>query len=131
MSLLENPEAEIDERAIFNSLKLPEDPAKRADAINRLKRLVRGGPPKVRRAAARALGQSSDLDLVPTLIFALTDPDKPASREARNALRFVSRKFNGFGLSDDPTPKELKQAVDQWKAWYLRVNPSYVFLDDL
>lgn len=128
--LEEGGDEEIDERAIYDSLKLSDDPVKRADEVKRMKRLIKVKSYKLRRAAARVLGQSSDLDNVPILIYALSDPDKTVQREARNALRFVSRKFDGFGLSDNPTPKELDDAIEAWKQWYLSANPSYEFLDD-
>lgn len=130
LDLLEQGGDEVDDKAIYASLALSKDPQERADQLKRLKRMVKGGPYKTRRAAARMLGQSSDLDIVPTLIFALTDPDKTVQREARNGLRFVSRRFEGFGLPDDPNPKQVDAAVKAWKQWYLLSNPSYIFLDE-
>ncbi|WP_417749396.1 HEAT repeat domain-containing protein [Rosistilla oblonga] len=130
LDLLEKGGDDVDDKAIYDSLILSKDPQERADQLKRLKRMVKGGPYKTRRAAARMLGQSSDMDIVPTLIFALTDPDKTVQREARNGLRFVSRRFEGFGLPDDPTPKQVEAAVKAWKEWYLLSNPSYIFLDE-
>ncbi|QDS86512.1 hypothetical protein EC9_06760 [Rosistilla ulvae] len=130
LDLLEQGGDDVDDKAIYDSLILSKDPQERADQLKRLKRMVKGGPYKTRRAAARMLGQSSDMDIVPTLIFALTDPDKTVQREARNGLRFVSRRFEGFGLPDDPPPKQVEAAVKAWKEWYLLSNPSYIFLDE-
>ena len=69
------------------------------------------------------------MDIVPTLIFALTDPDTVVRKEARDGLRFVSRKFEGFGLPDKPNDKQVEDATRAWKQWYLKANPSYVFID--
>jgi hypothetical protein len=66
---------------------------------------------------------------VPSLIYALTDGDPRVVREARDGLRLTSRKFDGFGLADSPTPEEIQAAVRQWKAWYQSVRPDAVFLD--
>ena len=129
LELLEKDGESIDENAIHKSMTLSSDPTERAAQIKRLKRMVEGGPWQARRAAARLLGQTSNLDLVPTLIFALTDPDPVVRREARNGLRFISRKFDGFGMPDKPNEKQIEDARRKWKEWYLRANPSYVFLD--
>jgi hypothetical protein len=64
------------------------------------------------------------LDAVPTLLYALSDPDETATREARNALRFISRRLNGFGLPDVPSATEKAEAIEKWRNWYLQVRPE-------
>jgi hypothetical protein len=90
----------------------------------RLQQLVRGGEPAVRLLAVRALGRTGNLDYVPTLIYALTDPDRGVVLEARDALEFVSRRFNGFGPPDGFTDKQRFDAVAAWKSWYRALRPG-------
>lgn len=96
------------------------------DAANarRLQQLVHGGEPPVRRLAVRALGRTGNLDYVPTLIYALTDPDRDVVLEARDALQFVSRRFEGFGPPDDYTDRQRYDAAEDWKAWYRSLRPG-------
>jgi hypothetical protein len=96
------------------------DPA----SARRLQQLVRGGEPAVRLLAVRALGRTGNLDYVPTLIYALTDPDRNVVLEARDALEFVSRRFNGFGPPDGFTDRQRFDAVEAWKNWYRSLRPG-------
>lgn len=95
-----------------------------AAGARRLQQLVRGGEPSVRRLAVRALGRTGNLDYVPTLLFALTDPDRTVVIEARDALQFISRRFDGFGPPDVYTDEQRFDAVEHWKAWYLSIRPD-------
>ncbi len=94
------------------------------DESRRLQQLVKSGTPSGRILAVRALSKMRDLDFAPTLIYALTDPDKRVVREARDGLRFVSRRFRGFGLPDNFTDSDRFSAIDKWKSWYRIVRPS-------
>jgi hypothetical protein len=93
-------------------------------SARRLQQLARGGEPQVRLLAVHALGRTGNLDYVPTLIFGLTDPDRRVVLEARDGLRFISRRFDGFGPPDDFTDKQRFEAVDAWKGWYRSLRPS-------
>jgi HEAT repeat protein len=95
-----------------------------AAGARRLQQLVRGGEPPVRRLAVRALGRTGNLDYVPTLIFALTDPDRDVVLEARDSLQFVSRRFDGFGPPDEYTDEERYDAAEKWKDWYRSIRPG-------
>jgi hypothetical protein len=95
----------------------------------RLQQLIRGGEPPVRRLAVRALGRTGNLDYVPTLIYALTDPDRDVVLEARDALQFVSRRFEGFGPPDTYTDQQRYDAAEDWKTWYRSLRPSATFED--
>ena len=83
---------------------------------------------------------------MPLLIYALTDPDWRVVKEARDGLRFFSRKFRGFGLdympriSPQATKAQREQAMtnwhnaqlkaqQEWKAWYLSVRPDGELLE--
>ncbi len=94
------------------------------EQARRLQQLVKSGQPAGRILAVRALSKMQDLDYAPTLIFAMTDPDKRVVREARDGLRYVSRRFAGYGLPDNFTDSERYNAIDKWKTWYRRVRPS-------
>lgn len=94
------------------------------DAARRLQQIVRSGSPQTRLLAVRALAKARDLDFAPTLIFALTDPDREVVRAARDALKSVSRSFTGFGPTDNFDENERQQAIVRWKAWYRNVRPD-------
>jgi hypothetical protein len=95
------------------------------DEARRLQQIVRGGKPEARLLAVRALSRMRNLDYAPTLIFALTDPDRRVVREARDGLRYVSRRFTGFGLPDNFDDDRVRdQVVDKWKNWYRSVRPD-------
>jgi hypothetical protein len=98
-----------------------------ANSARRLQQLARGGEPDVRLLAVRALGRIGNLDYAPTLIFALTDPDRRVVLEARNGLRFISRRFSGYGPPDSFTEEQRYEAIDAWKKWYRSLRPNAVF----
>ena len=95
-------------------------------SARRLQQLVRGGEPEVRLLAVRALGRTGNLDYVPSLLYALTDPDRRVVLEARDGLRFISRNFDGFGPPDDFTEQQRFEAIEAWKKWYLSIRPTAV-----
>ncbi|MEQ8838881.1 MAG: hypothetical protein RID07_18895, partial [Lacipirellulaceae bacterium] len=94
----------------------------------RLEQVIRSGPPPARLLSVRALSRLRSIDYAPTLIFALTDPDPRVVREARDGLRLVSRKFEGFGMPDNFNSEEAEarkfEAIDKWKTWYSTVRPN-------
>ncbi|MCA9170830.1 MAG: hypothetical protein KDB23_24305, partial [Planctomycetales bacterium] len=110
-------------------IKLSDDPATRSREMERLRRLAGADEFAVRMAALQALYSTRDLDNVPTFIFALGDPDPRIVRKARDALRLLSRKINGFGLGDDPTDGEKLDAISRWKEWYQALRPDAQFLN--
>lgn len=93
-------------------------------AEQRLRQVVRSGSPAARVLAVRALSRTGKLDQVPTLIFALTDPDRQVTLQARDGLRFISRRFEGFGLPDNYDDKQRFTAIDKWKQWYESIRPG-------
>jgi hypothetical protein len=94
----------------------------------RLQQVVKSGPAAARLLAVRALAKLRSVDYAPTLIFALTDPDKRVVREARDGLRSISRNFEGYGPSDNFEEPERQAAVARWKEWYQTVRPDASFL---
>ena len=109
--------------------KLDSDVLKRSGEIAKLKSLVGSGPLEARLITVKALARLRDFDNVPLLIFALADPDSRIVREADRGLRFISRKFDGVGLPEEPKPADAKSAIQKWKQWYLSVRPTGEFLD--
>jgi hypothetical protein len=72
--------------------------------------------------ASKLIAGSGDIENVPHLIFAITDEDPRVTSTARNGLRLISRKFNGFGLSDLPSAAEKELAAKNWRRWYRSVR---------
>lgn len=95
-----------------------------AKHVKKIKHLVANASADVRLAAVQALGKNRNVDLVPALIYALTDPEPEIVRAARDSLRRISRRFQGFGLPDNPTELELQAAIRKWQAWYLAIRPD-------
>tara|TARA_R110002049_G_scaffold2750_10_gene22444 strand:- start:86859 stop:88598 length:1740 start_codon:yes stop_codon:yes gene_type:complete len=121
----------LEGKSLPEDLELETDPTARAAQMDRLERLLRGSSSwQARRVAARLLGKSDELRVVPALIFALSDPDTSVKRYARDGLRFISRKFDGFGMPDKASQAQARRAQQQWRDWYTTMRPGYVFLDD-
>lgn len=131
LSLLEGEDAsKLDAGSIPENLKLAEDREERKKQLARLERVARGSDShKARQVAVRLLAQSDSLDAVPSLIYALTDPDFTTRRFARDGLRFTSRRLTGFGMPLDADKNEVRKAVKNWQDWYNRIDPGYVFFD--
>jgi hypothetical protein len=94
------------------------------DDARRLQQVAKSGPAGARLLAVEALGKLRSMDQAPTLIFALSDPDRRVVRAARDGLRSISRNVEGFGPSDNFDDGERSQAVDRWKQWYRSVRPD-------
>lgn len=94
------------------------------NSARRLQQLVRGGEPSVRLLAVRALARAGDMDYVPALIYALSDPDKRVVLEARDGLQFIARRFDGFGPPNDFTRDQQFDAIEAWKNWYKSLRPQ-------
>ena len=108
-------------------IQLSDDPNIRAEQVLRLERLVRAAKFEQRYVAVKTISSLRDLDRVPALIYALSDPDAQVVQQGRDGLRFISRKFGGYGLSDQPDVTEVQSAISNWKRWYLSVKPDAVF----
>lgn len=131
LKLLEDPENPELARVLDSgeNLKLDADLTKRTSQITKLRSMVSAGNWEARMVAVRTLGKSRDLDSVPVLLYALTDPDKRVVLEADAALKFISRKLHGVGLPADPTKEDQKQARLAWRKWYLSIRPNAELLD--
>ena len=109
----------------------------------RVRKLLSDKDPDKRLLAVRNLSRRTDsVDHVPTLIYALSDPDRRIALGARDALRFISRRFGGVGMPDsyNPNPKDsdkeqlrakkeaaqaiLLKAQEDWRQWYRTIRPD-------
>ncbi len=130
LSILDNPSdpkmAQIaDDPDFLTSLVVKEkDPVKKKSRLQQLKGLVSGGDYQARRVAVRALARAGSLENASTLIYALSDPDPRVVLEARDGLRFISRKFEGFGLGAKPSKQEVAAAIAKWQAWLKSISPE-------
>ncbi len=129
LKMLEDPNRPDHNQAVqgFEDLARMGDEAMLNKYAARLKELTASGDPAARRAAVVALGRTSNLDNVPILIYALTDPDERVFLAARDALRFISRRFDVFESEGVLSPDRLKAEIERWKHWYRRIRPNAVF----
>jgi len=107
-----------------NELDLAADPKSRATQIARLRRLALTGSFQARLTAVSTIGRNRDLDNVPVLIYALSDPAWQVKKSARDGLRFISRKLQGFGMTEKPNRQQYLAAQQKWKEWYHSVRPD-------
>jgi len=107
-----------------------DDPEALIGQAGRLLRLAHDKRGEGRRTVFWALWRANDLRVVPTLIEGLSDPDAACQTEARNALRFISKRIDVREPPDDATAAQRAAAIAYWKKWYLTVRP-YDERDDL
>ncbi len=107
-----------------------QDPEALVGQTERLLKLAGDRRAEVRRTAFWALGRTNDLRVVPALIRGLEDANIDCMIEARNALRFISKKIDIHEPPDEPTAVQRQAAIALWKKWYLGVRP-YDARDDL
>ncbi|MFI4874996.1 MAG: HEAT repeat domain-containing protein, partial [Blastopirellula sp. JB062] len=130
LSMIEADDVEL-ERFLQQdvSFELSDEERGRSEQIVQLRRKIRDGSFGSRLMAIRGIRQAKDFESVPALIYALTDPDGRVAIEARDALRFITRKFNGFGMPRDADVTQRSLYANQWKQWYRSVRPDAEFLD--
>ena len=131
VAMLDDPENPELSRILESNenFKLDPDLTKRTGQVVKLRSLVTSGNWEARMIAVRGLGKARDLDSVPSLLYALTDPDVRVVQEADAALRFISRKFQGVGLPAEPDKKAIQNARSAWRNWYLGIRPDAELLD--
>ncbi len=123
LNMLEDSDGDALEALLESPAALAVEDVKPEES-RRLQQIVRSGNPEARVLAVRALARTRQIDFVPTLLYAMTDPDRRVVREARDGLRFISRRFDGYGLSDNYTDAERFEALDRWKQWYATLRPD-------
>jgi hypothetical protein len=108
---------------------LSDDARSRAAELAKLRVMVTAPQWQLRRTAVNILARQRDLDNVPALIFALTDPDPIVSRRANEGLRYISRKVDENVMSDKPDKLETERLKQAWIEWYLGLRPDGRLLD--
>jgi len=112
------------------ALILSSDKTERESQLKRLRDHVGAGSFNVRMVAVTTLGKDRNLENVPRLLYALTDPDPQIVWQADKGLRFISRKVDGVGLPMTEPSKDQKEAAKKaWTAWYLSIRPNAELLD--
>ena len=99
-------------------------PANVSRLAERLRRLAGGDAPEARAAELRALGRARDLDSVPLMLVALSDPDDDVFLAAEDALKFMTRTIGDASENEGITPARRAGAARKWKAWYLSIRPT-------
>jgi hypothetical protein len=132
LSLLEDQESSALNDLINFSTEMEivvDDPEAYQDQLKKLRELAGHKSYEVRRVAVRTLAKTRDLDNVPALIFALSDPDPRVAKEAEAGLRFVSRKLEGFDPAAGAAPLQPSAVILKWQEWYQSIRPDVVFSD--
>ena len=122
-----------------------QDNKSRAEVQGFLRQMVRAKNYYRRLIAVRFLAGEQDMDNVPGLIYAVSDPDFRIAFEAHQGLRLISRKIDSMKLSQttidnarrDPgllkeqSPEivalmrsEFKTMEDRWSEWFLKIRPD-------
>ncbi len=104
----------------------------------KLRKLVQHPNWQVRQACCWALGRTGDFRLIPMMLDMLRDPSIDVNVEAIQALRYISRKPNGFGETldplkglENPTPEQKLEVANAWRQktlkawseWYNSIRP--------
>jgi len=126
---VESQKIESAQEALVDTIAT-QDPEALIGQTGRLLKLAGDKRPEVRRTVFWALGRTNDLRVVPTLIRGLADANLDCVVEARNGLRFISKKIDVHEPPDEPTDAQRQAAIALWKKWYLGVRP-YDERDDL
>ncbi len=115
--------------AKLKDVKIPKVDARHRDAqMENLRKRISSPKFGDRLVAVRAMANENSLDVVPGLIYALTDPDLRIAIEARDGLRFISRRFDGFGMGNEADPVQRKIAQEAWKKWLRSIRPNAKFI---
>jgi hypothetical protein len=131
LNMLEDEDSPLSDfiNGMPEQLQLSPDPAKRSQQLDRLRRLAVSGTFQARLTAVNTLARLRDLDNVPALIFAVTDPDTRIARAAVKGLQFISRRIDVSQITDESEPNQKKEIAQRWRQWYLSVRPDGTFIE--
>lgn len=119
-----NDPASLEAAEGFYEIAGKADPETLSKHTEQFKKLAANERPESRVAAVRALGRVRNLDDVPVLLFALTDPDTRVVSAAVDALRYVSRQPAGTPGTVITDEASRDAALVYWKQWYRRLRPD-------
>lgn len=111
----------------IDSIRLNKDnPERLAQQLVTLRAMIGHRNGDARFLAAKALGEVQELDNVPYLLYALTDPDPAVVLAANDSLKRISRKFadRKFDLAEGFDKVALDGVRNAWIEWYLAVRPG-------
>jgi hypothetical protein len=118
-------------------IKLDADPKRQDQQLERFARMLRSDNAVSRRVAAKMLCRGDNFEMVPHLIYALSDPDGLTNIYAETSLRVLSRQMNTYKIPAElkdgklDFPVEVRAAAQAyWKNWYSSIRPDYQFLDN-
>jgi hypothetical protein len=103
------------------------DQATLASHVAEFQKLVKGQNAEVRKTAIEGLALNRNLDNVPILIYALTDPDPIVLEKAREALMKIARRFEPVPIRSATPQAARAEEIAWWKEWYLNIRPDAVF----
>ena len=127
LEALKDPDSEALEAAVDSLDEMPPELAKAimSETAKQIQKLVSDPKPERRMAAVKALGKSGELDNVPVLLYALTDPDETVVLAARDSLCTIARKLNGgYGPMEGFDELQRDKAIAKWKAWFKSIRPA-------
>jgi hypothetical protein len=133
LAVLEDPRSERADTAVAGLVDRyqREGPDVLRPFKDRFRKMIADRDPGVRSVAAWALSRTGDLDVVPTLIDTLVDPDEGVVISAKLGLQLLSRKIDGLGPPSPSTPEERAEAARKWRAWYEAIRPLEPEVGDL
>lgn len=129
--LEDDKKSQGEDRLVAEKILFSKDPGQRKDQLNRFARLLRSRDYQARRVAAKVLGRSDDMDMVPELIFALSDPDVTVARNAETSLRLISRQLDRYHIPKEGSVTDQNRIVAkrEWQTWFLSMRPDYIFVE--
>ena len=138
MKMLENGDVAQDQLEMITESLGPaiadftaRDDASRNEQMAFLRGLVTDRNYFRRLIAVRFLAREQNMDNVPALLYALTDPDLRICHEAHNGLRLISRKLDTITVPPQgrAAHNDFLTAKKQWTAWFLSIRPDAELLD--
>ena len=132
MTLIDDPKNEEDLDRLaesYQTIRVAGDSESKAAQLGFLRSLVTHKKFGPRYVGVKYLANQRDMANVPSLIYALSDPDVRIAKMAHNGLRFISRKVDTISVPANATQQDYLQAKVQWERWYLSVNPKGRLLD--
>jgi hypothetical protein len=129
--LEDDKKSQGEDKLVADKIVFAKNPDQRKEQLNRFARLLRSRDYQARRVASKVLGRSDDLDVVPELIYALSDPDSTVCRNAETSLRLLSRQLDRYHIPKDGAITEQQRVIAkrEWRSWYLSMRPDYIFVE--
>ena len=94
--------------------------------------MIMNGAYQARLTAVKTVGRDRNIDNIPFLIFALSDPDFRVAKAAQNGLRYISRRVDGFVPvvgEKELTEPQYESAKGKWGSWYLSFRPDGALIE--